>query len=1376
MKTRFLAAIVASLLTVFLFSGVFAGTTALKKVTTETLGGPDRYLCHIALDKPIYRPGETLYARAVVLSAIEALPLIDAGRLNGTVQVKGPKGDIVSSGYVNGENGSLGYSWTIPEEQAGGEYVMTVTMPWVGFPPAERKFDIRSYRPPRLKTQIVFLRDGYGPGDKAAATMHVERAEGGIPEGAKVSVSARVDGSEVHSSVTKVDREGNVSVSFDLPEKIETGDGTLGLTIEDGGIVETAAKTIPILLQTLDFQMFPEGGDLVEGLPGRVYVESRNRAQKPADVAAEVRDSNGKVVTRFRTEHEGRGRFSFTPRSGAIYIVRITEPAGVKKEFPVPPAKADGVVLAAGKEFIPADGKAEFTVISSKDRKVQFTLSKCEQEFATTEIACKAGKPAAVSLDPGKGFGVLTATVWSDSGTPLAERLVFRQPSRKINVEIKAKEPKHIPGSPVNLTVKTTDEKGKPVSAYVGVTITDDAVLEMVEKREQAPRLPAMVLLESDVRELFDAHVYLDGKNPKSPIALDLLMGTQGWRRFALADAAKFFQEHGDRARRAFALKMATQEEIQTAGMARNALEFDGADRAMLKGARMENIQVVRKAERPGAPPPLMPAAARGPAPAQAAMPPAAPPMNAPMDAVGEDRQAIANGIVANAKRNRELAFEEVSSSIEASAMVWIREYAHKARAGRQPGERTDFTETLYWNGGIKTAPETGEAQVAFELSDAVTTFRVLADAYGDGALGEGSIGVESVEAFSIEPKIPLEVSAGDMIKLPIGVVNNQAEKIPEVTISPKAGEPLEPASVKPLSVGANERVRGILPVYVGSGTANVDLTLDARAGSLQDKVTKKVSVKPRGFPIEIAMGGLLKPNEPFAKTLTVPPNVMSGSLSAKAAIFPTPLANLTEAMESLIREPCGCFEQTSSSNYPLVMAQAYFLSHTGVPAEFIARSKELLDRGYKRLTGFECKDRGYEWFGESPAHEALTAYGLMEFRDMGEVFPVDGAMVDRTRGWLIGTRDGKGGFKRERRALHTWVTDEGCSNGYITWALLCCGEKGLEKEVSWVRENALKSTDSYVKALGANVMLRAGDKETAGKLLQELKKNQAADGSVAGAKTSITQSGGEALLIETTALAVLGWLDIPQFTAEVEKGMLFLSKSCKGGCYGSTQSTVLALKAIVAYDKERSKPKAPGSVRVFVDGSPAGASVSFDDKTKGAIILEDFHKALTPGEHKIELKMTDGSEMPFSMTVSFHSPQPENSSECKVGLTATLPKAEMTEGDITEARVVVKNLTKDTVPMPVAIIGVPGGLEPRHDQLKELVKSKTIAAYEVMGRNIVLYWRELEPQKTVSLNISMTAAVPGTYEGPACRTYLYYTNEHKNWVQGMKADIKPRS
>src|SRR6185436_6088351 len=75
-----------------------------------------------------------------------------------------------------------------------------------------------------------------------------------------------------------------------------------------------------------------------------------------------------------------------------------------------------------------------------------------------------------------------------------------------------------------------------------------------IDKREQSPRLPVMVLLESEVRELADAHVYFDAKNEKSAMAVDLLLGTQGWRRFALVQWQKFVEQHKDQARRVLAL------------------------------------------------------------------------------------------------------------------------------------------------------------------------------------------------------------------------------------------------------------------------------------------------------------------------------------------------------------------------------------------------------------------------------------------------------------------------------------------------------------------------------------------------------------------------------------------------------------------------------------------------------------------------------------------------------------------------------------------------------------------------------------------------------------------------------------------------------
>jgi hypothetical protein len=154
---------------------------------------------------------------------------------------------------------------------------------------------------------------------------------------------------------------------------------------------------------------------------------------------------------------------------------------------------------------------------------------------------------------------------------------------------------------------------------------------------------------------------------------------------------------------------------------------------------------------------------------------------------------------------------------------------------------------------------------------------------------------------------------------------------------------------------------------------------------------------------------------------------------------------------------------------------------------------------------------------------------------------------------------------------------------------------------------------------------------------------------------------------------------------------------------------------------------------------------------------------------------MVGGSEMPCTFSVTYSDEKPDSSPACQLDLEVKLSAARVDEGGVVEANVTLVNREEDkTAPTPVAIVGLPGGLEVRHDQLKELVKSGTIAAYEVLGRNLVLYWRALEPGRKVRVPISLVAAIPGDYTGPASRAYRYYTDEQKVWVDPLRVTIAP--
>jgi len=252
----------------------------------------------------------------------------------------------------------------------------------------------------------------------------------------------------------------------------------------------------------------------------------------------------------------------------------------------------------------------------------------------------------------------------------------------------------------------------------------------------------------------------------------------------------------------------------------------------------------------------------------------------------------------------------------------------------------------------------------------------------------------------------------------------------------------------------------------------------------------------------------------------------------------------------------------------------------------------------------------------------------------------------------------------------------------------------------------------------------------------------------------------------------LLAWLkDDAQWAASVEVSMKWLFERSQSGRFGSTQSTILALKAINAYDQARAKPKKAGTVQLLVDGQAFGKPVSFDKDSKGAIELPDFAATLTSGKHTLELQMNDGSKMPFAVEVSYNTSLPVSHDDIQLQLKTSLSTQTIAEGELLEMQVDVTVADKDA-PTPIAIIGIPAGLEVRHDQLKELVGADRISSYEVIGREVILYWRALKANETRRIPISLTAAVPGSFTGPASRAYLYYTDEQKQWAGGQQIKV----
>ena len=95
-----------------------------------------------------------------------------------------------------------------------------------------------------------------------------------------------------------------------------------------------------------------------------------------------------------------------------------------------------------------------------------------------------------------------------------------------------------------------------------------------------------------------------------------------------------------------------------------------------------------------------------------------------------------------------------------------------------------------------------------------------------------------------------------------------------------------------------------------------------------------------------------------------------------------------------------------------------YVLTVVFAVRRVIKNAGEMLKRGLDKLLSFETSTGGFDWFGASPGHEALTAYGLLQFSAMaspatGMPNLIPSSLLDRVSKWLMDRKDGKGGFLR---------------------------------------------------------------------------------------------------------------------------------------------------------------------------------------------------------------------------------------------------------------------------------------------------------------------------------------------------------------------------
>jgi uncharacterized protein YfaS (alpha-2-macroglobulin family) len=572
------------------------------------------------------------------------------------------------------------------------------------------------------------------------------------------------------------------------------------------------------------------------------------------------------------------------------------------------------------------------------------------------------------------------------------------------------------------------------------------------------------------------------------------------------------------------------------------------------------------------------------------------------------------------------------------------------------------------------------------------------------------------------------------------------------------------------------------------------ELTVRASGGGVADAIRRTIEVVPDGHRVEQTASGTLE--QPTQITWSVPADAIEGSVKANIKLFPSTFSQLVDGLEGIFQRPYGCFEQTSSTTYPNVLALDYLRRTKKSVPQVEATARQYIHLGYQRLLSFEIAGGGFDWFGQPPANRTLTAYGLMEFNDMARVHDVDPKLIERTRAWLLSQQADDGSWAPEgHRFYHEDPTGRRedlqrlSTTAYIAWSVFAQGPpfppgegqgvsaqgsprppagegQGVRASDYLLRHEPAAIDDPYILALVVNALLAIQpDDPQARPYLERLEamSRHSAGGKLtwweAGADRRTTFYGtGPSGNIETTALATLAMIEGRASPATIRAALAWLVEQKDAcGTWHSTQATVLALKALLAGTDRPLGEARQRQIDVAVDGKTVQALVIPADQ--GEVMQQvDLSAQVARGNHQIAITDRSGSATGYQATLTYHIPganRPHDAEPLSIQL--VYDKTTLQVDDRARATATVTNRSAVAAPMVILDLPIPAGFAVDVEDLEALRSSGTIAKYQVTPRSVIVYLRTLSPSEPLELVYHLRATMPVKITVPPARAYEYY-------------------
>lgn len=289
---------------------------------------------------------------------------------------------------------------------------------------------------------------------------------------------------------------------------------------------------LPIYNSDIDVQFFPESGVFLDNCKQVVAFKAIGFDGLSVDVTGRVYSFGNVEIASFKSANKGMGRFILNTKPGEKYYAVVKSANGIEKRFDLPPTQSEGISIYLKPE---------------RDR-IMFKLNKqLKRDLGQLYLLVHSNAVIylfePITSDVGRisrsifHAGLFSFAVIDAEGNTLCERLFFENNKKLLLITMSKNKDSFREREPVELTFSFRSADGKPLIGNYSVSVTDN---NLVKQDSLSDNILSYLLLSSDIKGYIEEPASYFTENEKQGREnLDLLMLTQGWRRYKTSDITK---------------------------------------------------------------------------------------------------------------------------------------------------------------------------------------------------------------------------------------------------------------------------------------------------------------------------------------------------------------------------------------------------------------------------------------------------------------------------------------------------------------------------------------------------------------------------------------------------------------------------------------------------------------------------------------------------------------------------------------------------------------------------------------------------------------------------------------------------------------------